>query len=394
METMITGPWSRSSLGRLLLAALGLGAPAAGSDVLYEALLGTAQPVEPDALMSTPGPYLGRVVRTQGRLEKGATGSGNFELAVGSGRALLKLEPEAASLVLTHAGAWVGRTVEVEGLFHRQAVVASADVFALRAWHVSPVGGVAAAELAHGDSGSVLPLEALVYGGGRYDGTLVRVRGSYRGSNVHDDLPESTRRSQRDWILKDGYFAAWVDGHEPPVRKRDAVRGARPETGLALDVVGIPSTSNGVVRIAAREVHGLPEVSPAVMSRALSTDKAAVPPRVSFAFPVAGQALSPRGHMIVQFSKPMDPARLERGVMVHFERDGLLAGLPSLKFDYRDCQRVLVITPDPPPPPLSDVVVDFLDAVVDVDGRRLVAGTKQEGAPEGVVERIRFQRGP
>jgi hypothetical protein len=40
------------------------------------------------------------------------------------------------------------------------------------------------------------------------------------------------------------------------------------------------------------------------------------------------------------------------------------------------------------------VVVDLLDAVVDVDGRRLVAGTKEEGAPDGVVERIRFRSGP
>jgi hypothetical protein len=377
-------------LARLLLAAVALAVPAGGSDVLYEALLGQADEVEPEALIGEPGHYLGRVVRTWGRLEKVAPKSDRFELTLASGRALLKLEPEAASLVLAHARSWVGSTVEVEGLFHRQATESSAHVYTLRAWRVAPIAG----EAAPADSGPVLPLETLVYAGGRFDGMLVRVRGTYRGSNVHDDLPEGSRRGQRDWILKDGYFAAWVSGHEPPMREPDAVRGPRLETGLALDVVGVPSTSNGIVRIAAKDVHGVSEAPPAVMSRALATDKAAVPPRVSFAFPVAGQSLSPRGHMIVQFSKPMDAARFERGVQVHFERDGVLAGLPSLKLDYRDCQRVLVITPDPPPPPHSEVVVDLLDAVVDVDGRRLVAATRQEGAPDGVVERIRFRRGP
>jgi hypothetical protein len=390
MDMMTAASMVRPSLASLLLTAVALGVPASGSDVLYEALLGRAQEVEPDELMSAPNQYVGRVVRTRGRLERAAARSGNFELAFVSGRALLKLEPEAASLVLAHARSWVGSTVEVEGLFHQQATEPSGYVHALRAWQVSAVAG----EDALTNSGPVLPLEALVYGAGRYDGTLVRVRGTYRGSNVHDDLPEATRRSQRDWILKDGYFAAWVSGHEPPMREPDAVRGPRSETGLALDVLGVPSTSNGIVRIAAKEVHGVSEVPPAVMSRALSTDKAAVPPRVSFAFPVSGQSLSPQGHMIVQFSKPMDPARFERGVQVRFEQDGVLAGFPSLKLDYRDCQRVLVITPDPPPPPSSDVVVDLLDAVVDVDGRRLVAGTKEEGAPDGVVERIRFRSGP
>ena len=383
-------PGSIHRAGAACLFLVAFAGAAAGSDVLYEALLGTAQAVEPDALMGAPGQYLGHVVRTRGRLERTGGRPGRFELALPSGRALLRLEPEAASLVLAHARSWLGAVVEVEGLFHQEAIESPAGSPALRAWHVSPVS--ATGEAAQGDGGPALPLEALVYGGGRYDGRLVRVRGTYRGLNVHDDLPETTRRGERDWILKDGYFAVWVIGHEPPTRERDTARGPRLETGLALEVAGVPSTSNGIVRIAAREVHGVSETPAAVMSRALSTDRAAVPPRVSFSYPA--DALSPQGHMIVQFSKPMDPARLERGVRVRFERHGDIVGFPAVKLDYRDGQRVLVITPDMPPPPSSEVVVDLLDAVVDVDGRGLVPATKQDGVPAGVVERIHFRSGP
>src|SRR5262245_56741786 len=144
MDVMSAGPMPRPGLTRLLLAVIALAVPAGGSDVLYEALLGQADEVEPDALMGEPGHYLGRVVRTWGRLERLAPRSDRFELTLASGRALLKLEPEAASLVLAHARSWVGSTVEVEGLFHRQATESSTHVYALRAWQVAPIAGEAA----------------------------------------------------------------------------------------------------------------------------------------------------------------------------------------------------------------------------------------------------------
>jgi hypothetical protein len=79
-------------------------------------------------------------------------------------------------------------------------VAGSASIaHSLRAWRVSPVGAAASMPA----TGSpALALEALVYGGGRYDGTLVRVRGTYRGANVHGDLPEATRRGRGDWVLR------------------------------------------------------------------------------------------------------------------------------------------------------------------------------------------------
>jgi len=62
--------------------------------------------------------------------------------------------------------------------------------------------------------------------------------------------------------------------------------------------------------------------------------------------------------MIVQFSEPMDPSRLEAGVRVRYERDGVATGTPEAKVQYRDRYRALVITPEPPPPPGTDVVVE------------------------------------
>jgi hypothetical protein len=371
----------------LLFVFAGLStAPAA--DVFYHALVGEPDLVEESVLAASPGRHVGHAVRTRGRLERSEGNGVAFQITSGPARILLRLEPEAAALVRAHASSWVGLPVDVEGFFYREPDTrGGGGEHALRAWQVLPLG--AAAEPLPSGSAPALSLEALVYAAGRYDGAPVRVRGVHRGSNLYRDLPEATRPSRGDWVLKDGYFAAWVSGPEP--RGQDGST----EMGVAFEVLGMPTTVNGVVRLAAQHVEiSFDPASSVVVSAvpSVNADWATVSPRVIFAYPVPGQPLGPAGHMIVQFSRPMDPSRLEAGVRIRYERNGVATGTPEAKVHYRDRYRALVITPEPPPPPGTDVVVELLDVVVDVAGRRL-AGRESANEAEPVVERIRFRSG-
>jgi hypothetical protein len=358
-------------LASVALAAL-LANPAA--DVFYEALHGQPRPVPGHELLSAPGLHVGRAVRTRGRLARRGD-DGPFELAFAEGRAVLRLEPAAETRVRAHAASWVGREVDVHGLVYRDASAPTATSLVLRAWQVAPVEPVATA--ARPDAaGDVLALEDLVYGAGRYDGRVVRVTGASRGFNLHRDLPESSRRSPRDWVLKEGHFAVWVSGHMP-------------DAEASVEVVGVPTTSRGVVRIAAQEVA--PVATP-IPDPVAASGVVAPAPRLSFAYPVEAETLRADGRMILQFSRPMDEGRFGSGVRVRFERQGAVLATPALALDYESRHRALVITPQPPPPPGSDVVVELLDVVVDVSGRGLV---RRDGNPpvDGVVERVRFRAG-
>ena len=166
----------------------------------------------------------------------------------------------------------------------------------------------------------------------------------------------------------------WITGRE--AYRNGPGRGdpSLGDTGAALEVVGTPTTSGGVVRIAAREVGVSPAPPPPAIGRAAGTGDTgwgAVSPRLSFAYPVPGEPLRRRGQMLLQFNKPMDPSRFDGAVRVRYERDGAALAPPRLLLDYRDRHRTLVITPDPPPPADTTVLVELLDGIIDVDGRAL-----------------------
>lgn len=356
------------------------------ADVLYQALHGEPEDVDAGHLLSAPGRFVGRAVRTRGRLERPDAGQHAFELSAGRGRMLLRLEPQAAAMTVAHADAWTGKAVDVEGFFFRDLEDRPEASYVLRAWLVRPAAATRTAASRTAAGSSLLTLQDLVYGAGRHDGRLVRVRGAYRGSNVQRDLPEATRKTPRDWVLKDGHFAVWITGREAYGGGRGREDGGL-ETGVALEVVGTPTTSRGVVRIAAREVGISPAPPAPAIGRALATGDAgwaAVSPRLSFTYPVPGEPLRRRGQVVLQFNKPMDPSRFEGAVRVRYERDGPALAAPRLAFDYRDRFRALVVTPDPPPPPNTTVVVELGEGIIDVDGRAL--------APPD--EPLRFRRGP
>ena len=346
----------------------------APADAFYAALHGDPEPVDAALLVASPGRFVGRAVRTRGRLRTLDADALRFEIALGGIPARLQLEPEAKAVLVARALAWDGRAVEIDGLFYRDEGGPGATSYALRAWRVRPLD----ADLRLADrppsETPLVSLEDLVYGAGRYDRRLVRVRGSYRGANRHRDLPETSRRGGGDWVIKEGYFAAWVTGHEARGERWDLSRRSA-DTEALVEVIGVPATAGGVVRIAARRVDLSVESDAAIAGSALAAPRdagaEAVSPRVSFAYPVAGEALRPRGQVILQFNKPLDPRSLEGRIRVRYERGGVAAEPPRVAHQYRDRSRALVLTPSPPPPPSTDVVVDLLEGIIDVDGRAL-----------------------
>ena len=47
------------------------------------------------------------------------------------------------------------------------------------------------------------------------EGRVVTVSGTFRGANLFDDLPHDSRRSEDDWVLRDGPFSIWITGKDP-----------------------------------------------------------------------------------------------------------------------------------------------------------------------------------
>lgn len=380
-------PSGRTIRRAAALAALALAPASHAGDVFFEALHGRAEAVPGGVLLSSPGRYVGRAVRTTGRLVALNASALSFDLALEHGRARLRLEPEAKAVLVAKAAAWDGKPVEVEGLFYRDAAEGAAASYALRAWQVrSP--SESAAPRPRASAEPIVSLEDLVYANGKHDGKLVRVRGAFRGPNRHRDLPEATRKGGNDWVLKDGYFAAWVTGKDPRGEGWDLTRAASADADATVEIAGVPTTVGGVVRIAAREVSLYlgPEGGVALAApRAAGAE--ATPPRVAFAYPVPGETLDPRRPMIIQFSKPLDPRSLESRVRVRYGAGG--APVASVEHDYRERARALVVSPQPPPPPGTEVVVELLEGIIDIDGRALVGS----GEADGVVERVRFRTG-
>lgn len=391
-------------------AALG---QAARPDAFYEALLGEAEPLDAALLVAAPGRYVGRAVRTRGRLRTVDASALVFEIALGGKQARLLLEPEARAVLVARAASLDGKAIEVDGLFFRDDG-ASGDGYALRAWRVRPVGAPRALEApppgeprpsSPGDIEDdrrrapgeleLVSLEDLVYGNGRYDGRMVRVRGSFRGRNRHKDLPEASRRGRGDWVIKDGYFAAWITGHD--ARGEDWNLTSSPDAEGIVDVFGVPTTAGGVVRITARRVDlAYDAAASSALANPRDAGAFAVSPSLTFAYPVPGEPIRSAGRMILQFSKPLDPRSLESRIRVRYGRSGTEGTAPRVVHQYRDRNRAVVVTPDPPPPPRTDVVVELLEGIIDVDGRALrpSTGVRDESLPAGVVERVRFRSGP
>ncbi len=76
----------------------------------------------------------------------------------------------------------------------------------------------------------------------------------FRGANLFDDLPNETRRSPEDWVLKDGAFSVWVSGKQPKGSGWSLDPRSKSDCVFRIEVAGRVETANGYVYLRAQRL--------------------------------------------------------------------------------------------------------------------------------------------
>jgi hypothetical protein len=363
----------------------------------YEQRYGATVAVSIDDLLSMPESYLNRAVRTRGQLEMLPSTRGQRYSMRGmfNGRVVISPMPEAMNEFESQAPRWVGREVEVTGLFGEGTDPDNGQ----RAYYIAVWGflGPPDEKAARGQKPADVTLEELVTKPGKLDGRMVRVKGQFRGQNLFGDLPSASRTRGADWVIKEDLFAAWVSGRKPrgagwafdPELKRD--------TGQWLVVSGRVSTRQGVVTIEAIEVAPTKDPGPAVQAAQPPPPpppRPRKPPVVVFSLPLDGERdVPPNSVFHVQFSRDMDVASFQGRVVLRYagrpqpgDRD-----LDAVKVSY-DEPRTLTVDPGDLLRPGRVIEILLLPGIVDVDGVPLE--TRPGLSAGGATDVLRFQIAP
>jgi hypothetical protein len=382
-------------LGRLLtlLAAQAVAASALAQG--YEDRYGRAADVTLESLSLSPEFYNDKPIRISGRLEMPTLNV--YVLSEGVTASLLVVPvPEVSSAFLVDANRYLGRRVELVGLFEQsrsfQAGVGGRVIGRLLFWDfIGPPeeydGKVKAVDVS---------LESLVTAPGQRDGQMVRVTGQFRGRNLYRDLPSSSQRGSDDWVVKDDAFAVWVSGKRP---QGDGFRldpGLKRDTGKWLEVTGRLETRRGVtylkavaVRLASAPVRADAEVDPAPPP----PERPEHPPVVVFSLPLDGEEIPTSTLFRVQFSKDMDEGSFRGRVVIRYagpRRAGDRA-FDGVRLDYDGGLRALTVDPGDVLRPGRVVQLMLLEGIRDVKGLALERRAGVSTGDEEVVDLLRFQ---
>lgn len=387
------------ALATLLLPPLLLAAPrpARAQADEYQARYGSTVAVSLDDLLQMPESYFNKAVRTRGQLDMLPSMSSQRYSLRGTfgGRVFLSPMAEAANEFEAQAPRWLGREVEVTGLFGGGTDPATG----LRTLYIAVWGflGPADEKAARGPVTDTT-LEELVTKPGKLDGKLVRVKGQFRGSNLFGDLPASSRKRDSDWVIKEELFAAWVTGRKPKGSGWVFDAGLKRDTGRWLQVTGRVATEKGVVTLDAAEVSLTREPGPAVQAAQPPPPpppRPAKPPVVVFSLPLDGEREVPVNTVFqVQFSRDMEEHSFKGRVVLRYagrpqpgDRD-----LDAVKVSYDLGLRTLKIDPGDLLRPGRVVEILLLPGIVDLDGVPLQ--TRPGLAPGGATDVLRFQTAP
>ena len=93
------------------------------------------------------------------------------------------------------------------------------------------------------------------------EGRTVTVSGTFRGANLFDDLPHDSRRSQDDWVLRDGPFSIWIIGRDPKGKGFSLDARSKADCRFRLEVQGSVQIANDYIYLRARKIQLLGRAS-------------------------------------------------------------------------------------------------------------------------------------
>jgi hypothetical protein len=87
------------------------------------------------------------------------------------------------------------------------------------------------------------------------EGRVVTVSGTFRGANLFDDLPRDSRRSDDDWVLRDGPFSIWITGRDPKGKGFSLDARSKADCRFRLEVQGSVQIANDYIYLRAKKVQ-------------------------------------------------------------------------------------------------------------------------------------------
>lgn len=358
-----------------------------------EAMYGQVIDVSLSGLAFSPEQYHNRAVRVKGRVTQLSLSDPIWEL--GEAGARVTIVPIRAGMnedQLTRLG---GQTIEVTGVFTAAAgssgsesqVAGRAGIIQFWSWLGPP-------EKADKKRAALVSLEQLVTRAGKMDGQLVRVVGKFRGRNLFADLPSRSMRTAEDWVIKDSLFAVWVTDKKPKGDGFELDPSMRRDSNRWIEVIGRPSTRNGVVLINALEV-ALTDPPTARADAAPAPpppERTKTPPVIVFSLPLEGDRdFDFSGRIMVQFSNDMDEESFKGRVGLRYEGPARPGdqGFASMRVAYDLGARALIIAPGAPIQRDRRLNLILLTGITDIDGQPLA---RRDGKPpqDGIAEILRF----
>ena len=360
-----------------------------------ENLYGPVVDVSLSDLSFNPESYNGRAVRVKGRIGIQGISGDSFEL--GEAGARVTIVPIRRGMNEDQLMNLGGQMVEVTGLFNASsgqsgasgAVQGSFGVIQFWSWAGPPE------KLGKDVKAAIISLEGLVARAGKMDGQLVRVVGKFRGRNLFADLPARSMRTANDWVIKDSLFAVWVTNKKPKGDGFDLDPSIRRDSNRWVEVIGRPTTRNGVVIIDAAQVTLTQPPTPQADAAPAPPppERPKIPPVIVFSLPLDGESdFDFSGRIIVQFSNDMDEDSFKGRVGLRYEGPAYPGdpGFEAMRVSYNPGAKALIV--DPGAPILRGRVLDLvlLTGIIDIDGQALV---RRDGKPpqNDIAEMLRFK---
>jgi hypothetical protein len=347
----------------------------------YDALYGTPVDVSVDDLVNESTAYVGRAVRTHGRLDM-AMDIGQRGYTMRGLMQTIRIAPmrELASDWDQEALKMLGRDIEITGVFIEGSggqVQNGSPIHGVQFWNFTgppekePTGEIKSTQLT---------LEKLVGTPGKRDGQTIRVVGKFRGRNLYGDLPISTQRTSADWVIKDDLYAVWVTGKKPKGQGWELDASLKRDTGKWIEVIGKPETVRGVTYIKAIRIllTTPPSATADVKPPPPPPEKPKKPPVVVFALPLDGELeVAQDSRFVVQFSKDMDEDTFAGHVLLRYSGPVLPGdrAFDGLKLTYDRGRRALTVDPGDVLRPRRQVELILLPGISDIDGMTLVPRT-------------------